>query len=88
MLDIDEAAKKVAAASFEVSRAKVGLRSPETAEKVKAAERRLTTLLRVFLGYKDDPEFIAAYQRELATLRRPRTRQTITFPSTEPSVRG
>jgi hypothetical protein len=32
------------------------------------AERRLAVLLRVYKSFKDDPEFIAAYRREMSAL--------------------
>lgn len=66
MIDPAEAAQKIAAANFGVRQAKKALPSRQYDAKVKAAERRLATLLRVYKGFKDDPEFIAAYRREMS----------------------
>lgn len=60
MLDPHEAAKKIAAASVDVRRAKEA-RLDNT--KVQAAKRRLAILLRLFAGFKNHPDFKAAYAR-------------------------
>jgi hypothetical protein len=65
MLDANEAAKKIAAASLEARRARTVHADPE---KIKAAEHRLALLLRLFAGFKDDSDFKAAYKREIAAL--------------------
>ena len=65
MPDANEAARKIAAASLEVKRAK---ETHGNGEKVRAAESRLALLLRLFIGFKDDPAFQAAYDREMAAL--------------------
>jgi hypothetical protein len=65
MPDANEAARKIAAASLEVRRAK---EEHGDGEKIRAAERRLALLLRLFIGFKDDPAFQTAYQREMAVL--------------------
>jgi len=65
MPDANEAARKIAAASLEVRRAK---ETPGDGQKVRAAERRLALLLRLYIGFKDDPAFQAAYRREMAVL--------------------
>jgi hypothetical protein len=63
MLDANEAAKKIAAASLELNRAK---EAKADSKRVKAAERRLALLMRLFKGFKDDRAFRAAYDREIA----------------------
>jgi|HubBroStandDraft_6_1064221.scaffolds.fasta_scaffold09918_6 hypothetical protein len=68
MIDPAEAAQKIAGANLGVRRAKQAPPSREHDAKVKAAERRLGTLLRVYGGFKDDPAFIAAYRREMSAL--------------------
>lgn len=65
MQDANEAAKKIAAASLELKRAK---EANADGRKVREAERRLALLLRLFLAFRDDPAFQAAYQREIAAL--------------------
>jgi len=65
MPDANEAARKIAAASLELRRAK---EAHGDGEKVRAAERRLALLLRLFIGLKDDPAFQATYRREMAAL--------------------
>jgi hypothetical protein len=67
MLDPQDAAKKLAAASFQVSKAKSAPRAVGGLN-VKAAERRFALLLRMCLSFKDHPEFNEAYRRELAAL--------------------
>ena len=67
MPDANEAARKIAAASLELKRAK---EANADGKKVREAERRLALLMRLFMGFKDDPAFQAAYQRELAELRK------------------
>ena len=71
MLDAQEAAKKMAAAFYEltVARQVVGA-STNPLEKLKAAHRRVTVLSRIFLPLRDNAEFKAAYAREMAALRR------------------
>jgi len=63
MLDADEAAKKIAAATLELKRAK---EAHADGKRIKVAERRLALLLRLYAGLKDDPEFKTGYQREMA----------------------
>lgn len=65
MPDANEAARKIAAASLEVRCAK---EAQGDGEKVRAGERRLALLLRLYTGFKDDPAFQAAYRREMAAL--------------------
>ena len=62
MIDALEAAQKIAAANVGIRQAKMAQRSPGYEAKVKMAERRLAVLLRVYRGFKDDPDFIAAYR--------------------------
>ena len=59
MIDAAEAAQKIAAANAGIQQAKIARPSPGQEAKVKMAERRLAVLLRVYKGFKDDPEFIA-----------------------------
>ena len=47
---------------------KIAQPAPGYEAKVKMAERRLAVLLRVYRGFKDDPDFIAAYRREMSAL--------------------
>jgi hypothetical protein len=68
MIDANEAAKKIAAANLGVRQAKKALPSREYDAKLKTAQRRLATLLGVYKGFKSDPAFIAAYQREMSAL--------------------
>jgi hypothetical protein len=68
MIDPAEAAQKIAAANAEIRQAKMALPSPGQEAKVKMAERRLAVLLRVYKGFKDHPDFIAAYRREMSAL--------------------
>lgn len=42
--------------------------SPGQEAKVKMAECRLAVLLRVYKSFKDHPDFIAAYRREMSAL--------------------
>jgi len=71
MLDPQDAAKKMAAAFYELTLAKaVPDASTSPQEKLKAAERRVTVLARIFLPLRDNAEFKAAYAREVAALRR------------------
>lgn len=67
MPDANEAARKIAAASVELKRAK---EANADGKKIKEAERRLALLLRLFAAFKDDPAFQAAYQREITELRK------------------
>jgi hypothetical protein len=69
MLDPQDAAKKMAAAFYELTLAKADT-STNPPEKFKAAERRVTVLARIFLPLRDNAEFKAAYAREVAALRR------------------
>jgi hypothetical protein len=62
-----EAAQKIAAANAGIRRAKMARPSPGQEAKVKMAERRLAALLRVYKSFKD-PDFIAAYRREMSAL--------------------
>jgi hypothetical protein len=68
MIDAIEAAQKIAAAAVGIERARKALPSPEYDAKLRVAERRLATLLRVYKGFKDDPAFTAAYRREISAL--------------------
>jgi hypothetical protein len=68
MIDAPEAAQKIAAANVGIRQAKMARPSPGQEAKVKMAERRLAVLLRVYKSFKDDPEFIAAYRREMSAL--------------------
>jgi hypothetical protein len=69
MLDPHEAARKVAAASFALSRARQASSSPKAVRELKAAEQRLRFLLRIFVKFKDHAEFRAAYRHEMDALR-------------------
>jgi hypothetical protein len=68
MLDANEAAQKIAAATIDVQQAKMAQPSRGNHGKLKTAERRLATLLALFIGFKDDPRFKSAYQREMSGL--------------------
>ena len=68
MIDASQAAQKIAAAAVGIERARKALPSPEYNAKIRAAERRLSTLLRVYKSFKDHPDFIAAYRREMSAL--------------------
>lgn len=68
MIDALEAAQKIAAANVGIRQAKMAQPSPGYEAKAKMAERRLAVLLRVYRGFKDDPDFIAAYRREMSAL--------------------
>jgi hypothetical protein len=68
MLDAKEAAKKMAAAFYELTLAKADA-STNPVERFKAAQRRVTLLARIFLPLRDNAEFKAAYAREVAALR-------------------
>jgi hypothetical protein len=68
MIDANQAAQKIATAAVGIERARKALPSPEYNAKVRAAERRLATLLRAYKGFKDDPAFAAAYRREMSAL--------------------
>lgn len=70
MLDAEQAAKKMAAAFYELTLARaVQEASLNPLEKFKAAQRRVTVLARIFLPLRDNAEFKAAYAREVAALR-------------------
>jgi hypothetical protein len=68
MIDASEAAQKIAAANVSIRQAKMARPSPGYDEKVKAAERRLAVLLRMYKGFQNDADFIAAYRREMTAL--------------------
>jgi hypothetical protein len=68
MIDPAEAGQKIAAANAGIQQAKMARPSPGQEAKVKMAERRLAVLLRLYKGFKYDPEFIAAYRREMSAL--------------------
>jgi len=68
MIDPAEAAQKIAAAKAGIERARKAPPSPEYDARVRTAEHRLATLLRVYQGFKDHPAFIAAYRREMSAL--------------------
>jgi hypothetical protein len=68
MVNANEAAQKIAAATVDVRQAKMAQPSRGNCEKLKTAERRLATLLTLFVGFKNDPRFNAAYRREMSTL--------------------
>jgi hypothetical protein len=68
MIDPAEAAQKIAAANAGIRQAKMARPSPGQEAKVKMAERRLAVLLRVYKSFKDHPDFIAAYRREMSAL--------------------
>jgi hypothetical protein len=68
MIDPAEAAQKIAAANAGIRQAKIARPSPGQEAKVRTAERRLAVLLRVYKSFKDHPDFIAAYRREMSAL--------------------
>jgi hypothetical protein len=68
MIDASQAAQKIAAAAVGIERARKALPSPEYDAKVRAAERRLSTLLKVYKSFKDHPDFMRAYRREMSAL--------------------
>jgi hypothetical protein len=68
MIDAREAAHKLAAANAGIRQAKMARPSPGHEAKVKMAERRLAVLLRLYKAFKDHPDFIAAYRREMSAL--------------------
>jgi hypothetical protein len=68
MIDPAEAAQKIAAANAGIRQAKMARPSPGQEAKVKTAERRLALLLRLYKSFKDHPDFIAAYRREMSAL--------------------
>jgi len=68
MLDASEAAQKIADATIAVRIAKLARPSPGNHEKLKTAERRLATLLTLFVGLSDDPDFNEEYRRKMAAL--------------------
>jgi hypothetical protein len=68
MIEPAEAAHKIAAANAGIRQAKMARPSPGQEAKVRMAERRLAVLLRVYNSFKSDPEFIAAYRREMSAL--------------------
>jgi hypothetical protein len=68
MIDPAEAAQKIAAANAGIRQAKMVRPSPGQEAKVKTAERRLAVLLRLYKSFKDHPDFIAAYRREISAL--------------------
>jgi|HubBroStandDraft_6_1064221.scaffolds.fasta_scaffold3146870_1 hypothetical protein len=68
MFDTEQAAKKIANASAEIQKAKSAQPWPGYATKVMNAERRLTVLHAVFKKFQDDPDFQAAYEREMSKL--------------------
>ena len=67
MLDIDEAARKVAAASHHLRQVREARTLPDS-RAVKSAERRLTMLLRLCRCFKNDPAFTKACDREMRAL--------------------
>jgi hypothetical protein len=68
MFDAEQAAKKIVDASADIQKAKSAQPWPGYATKVMNAERRLTVLRAVFKEYEDDPDFQAAYEREISML--------------------
>jgi hypothetical protein len=68
MIDPAEAAQKIAAANAGVRQAKMARPSPGQEAKVKMAERRLAVLLRAYKSFKDHPDFISAYRRDMSAL--------------------
>jgi hypothetical protein len=66
MIDPAEAAQKIAAANAGIRQAKMA--GPGQEAKVKMAERRLAVLLRAYKSFKDHPDFISAYLREMSAL--------------------
>jgi hypothetical protein len=68
MIDPAEAGQKIAAANARIQQAKMARPSPGQEAKVKTAERRLAVLLRLYKSFKDHPDFIAAYRREMSAL--------------------
>ncbi len=70
MIKVEEAAKKIAGARHDVGRAKAAWRTHADDAAVKAAERRFVMLLRMFIQFKDSPEFNAEYAREWKALGR------------------
>jgi hypothetical protein len=71
MLDAQKAARKMAAAFYELTLARASSdASINRADKFKAAHRRVTVLARIFLPLRNSAEFKAAYAREVAALRR------------------
>ena len=68
MLDASEAAQKIADATIAVRIAKLARPSPGNHEKLEMAERRLATLLTLFVGFRDDPNFNEAYRRKISAL--------------------
>jgi hypothetical protein len=71
MLDAQHAAKKMAAAFYELTLARGCMAlSAAPLEMIREAERRVTVLARIFLPLRDNAEFKTAYAREMAALRR------------------
>lgn len=71
MLDPQQAAKRMAATFYELTVARgVMDASTNPFEKLRAAQRRVTVLARIFLPLHDNTEFKTAYAREMAVLRR------------------
>jgi hypothetical protein len=68
MFDAEEAAKKIVSASVDIQKAKGARPWPGYATKVMNAERRLTVLRSAFNKYQNDPDFQAAYEREISKL--------------------
>jgi hypothetical protein len=68
MFDAIEATKKIAGAGADLRRAQNARSSPTSKQKIKAAERRLATLLTLFIGFKGDPDFDTAYQGAMSVL--------------------
>lgn len=71
MLDAQQAAKKMAAAFHELTLTRgVMDASTNPLENLKAAQRRVMVLVRIFLPLRDNAEFKAAYACEMTALRR------------------
>jgi hypothetical protein len=71
MLDPQQAAKRMAATFHELTVARgVMDASTNPLETLRAAQRRVTVLARIFLPLHDNAEFKTAYTREMAALRR------------------
>jgi hypothetical protein len=71
MLDAQQAAKRMAAAFYELTLARQALdASTNPLTKFKTAQRRVTVLARIFLPLRENAEFNATYAREMAVLRR------------------
>ena len=68
MLDAIEAAKKIAAASADLRRAQTARPSAFSKATIKAAERRLATLLTLLVRFKGDRDFDTTYQGGMSVL--------------------